>query len=140
MTKLRWIWNAEFRHLFSQALHLGWKPKLLFCVKVTYLLWERVKCFILNQLHFKQQSFSLNKKMAVTQRKVALWYFVVEECPWKKHCFLLTLQLVLSVFVFSHPDRILSSRLIFMPQSPLLAKEWQDQPIGNYSVKSRSSL
>lgn len=53
-----------------------------------------MKCFILNQLHFKQQSFSLNKKMAVIQRKEVLWYFVVEECPWKK-------QLVLSVFVFS---------------------------------------
>lgn len=48
---------------------------------------------------FRKQSFSVSKKIVVTQRNRLLCPFTAASCPWEKYCFLLTSHLALSVSV-----------------------------------------
>lgn len=92
---------------FSEALHQGWKLKLPLYVKVTWVLQARVGCFILTD----KISNSKNSDNLILGNKVSwqvrnsscskwglLWHVTAAVCPRDTWCFLLTLQLDLSIF------------------------------------------
>lgn len=91
--------------LWSSAL--GWKLKLPLYVKVTWVLQARVGCFILTDKISNSKisdNLILGNKVSWQVRNSSrskwglLRHVTAAVCPWDTWCFLLTLQLDLSIF------------------------------------------